>query len=65
MKYTVGQKLKVEMRDGFHLSEIVQREVTISKICGNLIWIKYKLEYDGYKQLFGTEKDLDKLVIKE
>lgn len=26
MKYTVGQKLKVEMRDGFHLSEIVQRK---------------------------------------
>lgn len=65
MKYKVGQKVKVEMRTGFHLSEIEQNTVTITKICGNIIWIRYDLKYGGHKKMFGTESDLDKMIVKE
>ena len=62
MKYKVNQKLNISMRTGFHNSEVVDREVVISKIEGNMIYIKYPLKYGGHKEKFGYESDLDKLV---
>lgn len=38
-KYKVGQKFMVEMREGYHLSKIVRREIKICRIdeCTGLI----------------------------
>lgn len=65
MKYKVGQKFIVEMREGFHLSKIVKKEievVEISEVTG-LIFIKVPLKYGGYKKMFGYEKDLNSMII--
>lgn len=63
MKYNVGQKFKVLIRTGFHLDTCVEREIT--KICGDIIWIRYKTNDGAYKKLFGYEKNLDKIIIPE
>lgn len=35
VKYKVGQKFMVEMREGYHLSKIVRREIEICRIDEN------------------------------
>lgn len=56
MKYKVGQKFMIEMREGYHLSKVVRKEIEICRIdeCTGLIWIKFHqknggLEYDTRK----------------
>ena len=46
MKYKVGQKFMIEMREGYHLSKVVRREIEIYRIdeCTGLIWIKFPLQ---------------------
>ena len=65
MKYKVGQKFMVEMREGYHLSKVVRREIEICRIdeCTGLIWIKFPLTYGGYRKMFGYERDLDSMII--
>lgn len=65
MKYKVGQKFMVEMREGYHLSKVVRRVIEICRIdeCTGLIWIKFPLTYGGYRKMFGYEKDLDSMIV--
>lgn len=65
VKYKVGQKFMVEMREGYHLSKIVRREIEICRIDENtrLIWIKFPLVCGGYREMFGYESELDSMII--
>lgn len=65
MKYKVGQKFTVEMREGYHLSKVTRREIEICRIdeCAWLLWIKFPLTYGGYRKLFVYEKDLDSMIV--
>lgn len=65
VKYKVGQKFMVEMREGYHLSKIVRREIEICRIDKNtrLIWIKFPLVCGGYRKMFGYERELDSMII--
>ena len=64
-KYKVGQKFMVEMREGYHLSKIVRREIKICRIdeCTGLIWIKFPLTCGGSRKMFGYERDLDLMIV--
>lgn len=62
MDYHVGQKIKVTMRTGFHAGEIIDRNATVEKVNGDMVWIRFPLKYGGTKVMFGTKHDLDKLV---
>lgn len=65
MKYKVGQKFTVEMREGYRLSKVIRREIEICRIdkTTGLIWIKFPLARGGYREMFGYERDLDSMVI--
>ena len=65
VKYKVGQKFMVEMREGYHFSRIVRREIEICRIDKNtrLIWIKFPLVCGGYREMFGYERELDSMII--
>ena len=65
-KYEVGQKVTVAMREGYHLSKIVKREIEICRIdeCTGLIWIKIPLTHGAYKTMFGYERELDAMIVK-
>lgn len=65
VKYKVGQKFMVEMREGYHLSKIVRRKIEICRIDKNtrLIWIKFPLVCGGYRKMFGYERELDSMII--
>ena len=64
-KYKVGQKFMVEMREGYHLSKIVRREIEICRIdeCTGLICIKFPLTCGGSRKMFGYERDLDLMIV--
>lgn len=62
VKYEVGDRFTIEMMSN-HRQKIIEREIEITKIIGDMIWIKYDLSYDGYREMFGFEKDLDAMVI--
>lgn len=64
MKYKIGQKFMIEMREGYHLSKVVRREIEIYRIdeCTGLIWIKFPLTRGGYRKMFGYEKELDAMI---
>ena len=65
MKYKVGQKYMVKMREGYHLSKVVRREIEIYRIdeSTGLIWIKFPLTCGGYRKMFGYERDLDSMIV--
>lgn len=64
-KYKVGQKFTVEMREGYHFSKVVSREISICRIdeCTGLIWIRFPLTYGGYRKMFVYERDLDSMIV--
>lgn len=62
MKYKVGQEIPIKINSITDSLRLIETKVVIENIIDDLIFVMIPLEYGAYKKLFGTEKQLDRLI---
>ena len=63
MKYRAGQQIPLAINSMFEQGRIVNTVVTIRKIVGDTIFIHIPMEYGTYLNLYGTEEQLNNLLV--
>ena len=65
MKYKIGQEIPIKVNSIVPNDDsvrLIETKIVIENIIDDLIFIMIPLEYGAYKKLFGTEKQLDRLL---
>jgi hypothetical protein len=59
--YKIGDEINVGYYGGFHHQTLIKTKAIITSINGSWIHIKLYLRNGGFRNMFGTERDLQQL----
>lgn len=62
MKYKVGQEIPITINSLFEQDKLINTTVIVRKIVGNIVFVQIPMEYGTYKNLYGTEDQLENLI---
>lgn len=63
MNFIEGQQIPLVINSIFEQGKIINTVVTIRKIAGDTIFIYIPMEYGTYLNLYGTEEQLNNLLV--
>lgn len=63
MKYKVGQEIPITINSLFVQNKLINTIVIVRKIVGNIVFVQIPMEYGTYQNLYGTEEQLENLII--
>lgn len=63
MNFIEGQQILLVINSIFEQGKIINTVVTIRKIVGDTIFIHIPMEYGTYLNLYGTEEQLNNLLV--